>query len=119
MTICEPRIATMDVLTAQLDSLLRLYAASHDAGEGDVARARVQFRKELAPLVAQHGRRAVITSLNKLAGAPSRSVTVDAPAIGSRAHANGSGRLQRGDKMETRRSDLVNVSHQAVGGRRP
>jgi hypothetical protein len=66
----------MDNLIAQLDSLLRLYAAPHDWGEGGAVRARVQFRKELEPLVAQHGRRAVITALNKLADAPLRSVTV-------------------------------------------
>jgi hypothetical protein len=76
MTYCEPQIATMDNLTARLDSLLRLYAAAHEAGEGDAARVRVQFRKELEPLVAQHGRRAVITALNKLADAPPRSVSV-------------------------------------------
>ena len=76
MTHCRPQIATMDNLIAQLDSLLRLYVASHDWGEGDAVRARVQFRKELEPLVARHGRRAVITALNKLADAPLGSVTV-------------------------------------------
>jgi hypothetical protein len=72
----KPQIATMDDLTAQLDSLLRLYAADHDEREGDAAGARARFRKDLEPLVAQRGRRAVITALNKLADAPSRSVSV-------------------------------------------
>jgi len=66
----------MDDLTARLDSLLRRYAAAHDQGEGDAARAKARFRKELEPLVAQHGYRAVITALNKLADAPSRSAAV-------------------------------------------
>jgi hypothetical protein len=66
----------MDDLTARLGSLLRLYAAAHDQGEGDAARARAQFRKDLEPLVAQYGRRAVITALNKLADAPWRPVSL-------------------------------------------
>jgi hypothetical protein len=66
----------MDDLTARLDSLLRRYATAHDQGNGDAARARARFRKDLEPLVAQHGCRAVITALNKLADNPSQSVSV-------------------------------------------
>jgi hypothetical protein len=66
----------MDDLTARLDSLLRRYAAIHDEGEGDAAGARARFRKDLKPLVAQYGYRAVITALNKLADNPSQSVSV-------------------------------------------
>jgi hypothetical protein len=48
----------MTHLTARLESLLRLYAAAQDQGEGDAARLREQFRKDVEPLVAQYGRRA-------------------------------------------------------------
>jgi hypothetical protein len=66
----------MDDLTARLDSLLRGYAAVHDPGEGNAAQARARFRKDLKPLLAQYGYRAVITALNRLADTPSQSVSV-------------------------------------------
>ena len=64
----------MTHLTAQLESLLRFYAAAQDQGEGDAARLREQFRKDVEPLVAQYGHRAVIAALDELSGAASPSV---------------------------------------------
>jgi hypothetical protein len=64
----------MTHLTARLESLLRFYAAAQDRGEGDAARLREQFRKDVEPLVAQYGRRAVIAALDELSGAASPSV---------------------------------------------
>jgi hypothetical protein len=66
----------MTHLTAQLESLLRFYAAAQDQdqGEGDPARLREQFRKDVEPLVAQYGHRAVIAALDELSGAASPSV---------------------------------------------
>jgi hypothetical protein len=64
----------MTHLTARLESLLRLYAAAQDQGEGDAARLREQFRKDVEPLVAQYGHRAVIAALDELSGAASPSV---------------------------------------------
>jgi hypothetical protein len=72
----KSRIGAMDDLTARLDSLLRRYAAVHDQGEGDAAGVTARFRKDLKPLVAQYGYRAVITALNKLADAPSQPVSI-------------------------------------------
>jgi hypothetical protein len=64
----------MNHLTAQLESLLRLYAAARDQGEVDATRLKEQFRKDVEPLVAQYGHRAVIAVLDELSGAASPSV---------------------------------------------
>jgi hypothetical protein len=64
----------MTHLTAQLESLLRLYAAARDQGEVDPTRLKEQFRKDVEPLVAQYGHRAVIAVLDELSGAASPSV---------------------------------------------
>jgi hypothetical protein len=64
----------MTHLTVRLEFLLRRYAAAHDKGEGDAARLREQFRKDVEPLVAQYGRGAVIAVLEELSGAASPSV---------------------------------------------
>jgi hypothetical protein len=64
----------MTHLTTRLESLLRFYAAAHDQGEGDAARSREQFRKDVEPLVAQYGYRAVIAVLDELSGTASPSL---------------------------------------------
>jgi hypothetical protein len=53
---------------------LSCVSAARDLGEVDATRLKEQFRKDVEPLVAQYGHRAVIAVLDELSGAASPSV---------------------------------------------
>jgi hypothetical protein len=63
-------------LTARLEYLLRVYAAACNQVKADADRLREQFRKDVEPLGAQYGQKAVIAALDRLSDGSCSSVSL-------------------------------------------